>query len=159
MSFQEITALVAAWQAGAISQDTMFDLFSRRVKVIAPGRTMKKKSNCSPVRKQRSRRSRSKPPVVGGNEPQPLNRYLIYGPKIQIRKRRRKFLLKHQSLYVERDGAWLLDADGVVDKSSTRISCQTNIALANQLKRFEGIDPDAVRQLAEDKRKLEERNS
>ena len=31
-----------------------------------------------------------------------------------------------------------------------------NIALSNQLKRFEGIDPDAVRQLAEDKRKLEE---
>ena len=28
--------------------------------------------------------------------------------------------------------------------------------MTNQLKRFEGIDPDAVRQLAEDKRKLEE---
>ena len=33
---------------------------------------------------------------------------------------------------------------------------QNNITLTNQLKRFEGIDPDAVRQLAEDKRKLEE---
>ena len=31
-----------------------------------------------------------------------------------------------------------------------------NIALTNQLKRFDGIDPDAVRQLAEEKRKLEE---
>jgi hypothetical protein len=38
MSFQEITALVAAWQAGAISQDTMFNLF-RAGEVIAPGRT------------------------------------------------------------------------------------------------------------------------
>ena len=27
MSYQEISALVSAWQAGAISQDTMFDLF------------------------------------------------------------------------------------------------------------------------------------
>ena len=38
MSFQEITALVAAWQAGAISQETMLDLF-RAGEVIAPGRT------------------------------------------------------------------------------------------------------------------------
>jgi hypothetical protein len=63
---------------------------------------------------------------------------------------------EHQSLYVERDGAWLLDADGVVDKSKHEEFRANNIALANQLKRFEGIDPDAVRQLAEDKRKLEE---
>ncbi|MGH7993261.1 MAG: hypothetical protein ACREDQ_07085, partial [Limisphaerales bacterium] len=38
MSFQEIAALVAAWQAGAISQATMLDLF-RAGEVIAPGRT------------------------------------------------------------------------------------------------------------------------
>jgi hypothetical protein len=38
MSFQEITALVTAWQAGAISQATMLDLF-RAGEVIAPGRT------------------------------------------------------------------------------------------------------------------------
>jgi hypothetical protein len=38
MSALEITALVAAWQAGAISQATMFDLF-RAGEVIAPGRT------------------------------------------------------------------------------------------------------------------------
>jgi hypothetical protein len=63
---------------------------------------------------------------------------------------------EHQSLYVERDGAWLLDADGIVDKSKHEEFRANNIALANQLKRFEGIDPDAVRQLAEDKRKLEE---
>ena len=38
MTYQEITAVVSAWQAGAISQDTMFNLF-RAGEVIAPGRT------------------------------------------------------------------------------------------------------------------------
>jgi hypothetical protein len=59
-----------------------------------------------------------------------------------------------QSLYVERDGAWMLDAEGVVEKSKHEEFRTNNIALTNQLKRFEGIDPDAVRQLAEDKQKL-----
>ena len=63
---------------------------------------------------------------------------------------------EHASLYVERDGAFVLDAEGVVDKAKHEEFRQNNIALANQLKRFEGIDPDAVRQLAEEKRKLEE---
>ena len=63
---------------------------------------------------------------------------------------------EHQSFYVERDGAWLLDADGVVSQSKLDEFRQNNITLTNQLKKFEGIDPDAVRQLAEDKRKLEE---
>ncbi len=48
------------------------------------------------------------------------------------------------------------DAEGVVDKAKHEEFRANNIALANQLKRFEGIDPDAVRQLAEEKRKLEE---
>ena len=59
-----------------------------------------------------------------------------------------------QSLYVERDGAWILEAEGVVEKSKLEEFRTNNIALTNQLKRFEGIDPDAVRQLAEDKQKL-----
>jgi hypothetical protein len=63
---------------------------------------------------------------------------------------------EHQSIYVERDGAWLLDADGVVSQAKLEEFRANNIALSNQLKRFEGIDPDAVRQLADDKRKLEE---
>ncbi len=63
---------------------------------------------------------------------------------------------EHASLYVERDGAFVLDAEGVVDKVKHEEFRQNNIALANQLKRFEGIDPDAVRQLADEKRKLEE---
>lgn len=63
---------------------------------------------------------------------------------------------EHASLYVERDGAFFLDAEGVVDKAKHEEFRQNNITLANQLKRFEGIDPDAVRQLADEKRKLEE---
>ena len=38
MASEELTAVVAAWQAGAISQETMFDLF-RRGEVLPPGRT------------------------------------------------------------------------------------------------------------------------
>jgi hypothetical protein len=59
-----------------------------------------------------------------------------------------------QSLYVERDGAWTLDAEGVVEKSKHEEFRTNNIALTNQLKRFEGIDPDAVRQLAEENKSL-----
>jgi hypothetical protein len=38
MTSQEITALVAAWQAGAISQDTMLNIF-RRFEILPDGRT------------------------------------------------------------------------------------------------------------------------
>jgi hypothetical protein len=38
MASDEISAVVAAWQAGAISQKTMFDLF-RRGEVLPAGRT------------------------------------------------------------------------------------------------------------------------
>lgn len=64
------------------------------------------------------------------------------------------------ALYVERDGAWLLDAEGVVEKSKLEEFRATNVAILKERddlkKRFEGIDPDAVRQLADEKRKLEE---
>ena len=63
---------------------------------------------------------------------------------------------EQQTFYVEHDGAWLLDADGVVSQSKLDEFRQNNITLTNQLKKFEGIDPDAVRQLADEKRKLEE---
>ena len=61
---------------------------------------------------------------------------------------------EQQALYIERDGAWLLDAEGVVDKAKHEEFRTNNIALTNQLKRFEGIDPDAVRQLAEENKSL-----
>ena len=63
---------------------------------------------------------------------------------------------EHTALYVERDGAFVLDAEGVAEKAKLEEFRANNIALTNQLKRFEGIDPDAVRQLADEKRKLEE---
>jgi hypothetical protein len=62
--------------------------------------------------------------------------------------------------YVERDGAWVLDAEGAVDKAKLDEFRNNNVSLLKQLdeqkQRFEGIDPDEVRKLAEEKRKLEE---
>ena len=59
-----------------------------------------------------------------------------------------------KSFYIERDGAWLLDSERNEELR------QTNITVMKErdalLKRFEGIDPDAVRQLAAEKGRLEE---
>jgi len=64
------------------------------------------------------------------------------------------------ALYVERDGAWHLDVEGVVEKAKLEEFRATNVALLKErddLKaRFEGIDPDAVRKLEAEKRQLEE---
>ena len=63
-------------------------------------------------------------------------------------------------LYVERDGAWHLDVDLKEEKAKLDEFRANNIALTNQLaeqkKRFEGIDPEEVRKLAEEKQRLEE---
>ena len=63
-------------------------------------------------------------------------------------------------LYVERDGAWHLDADFKDERAKLAEFRTNNITLANELaeykKRFEGIDPDEVRKLAADKQRLEE---
>src|SRR5262245_22069561 len=65
-----------------------------------------------------------------------------------------------QALYVERDGELALDVEGAVDKAKHDEFRAANIALKKELedqkKRFEGIDPDEVRKLAEEKRQLEE---
>ena len=62
--------------------------------------------------------------------------------------------------YVERDGGWVLDADGAADKSKLDEFRNTNVALLkerDELKtRFEGIDPDEVRKLANEKKRLED---
>ena len=67
---------------------------------------------------------------------------------------------EHLSLYTERDGAWVLDVDGAVEKSRLDEFRNNNIALAkerDELKqRFDGIDPEQVRALAVEKQKLEE---
>ena len=59
-----------------------------------------------------------------------------------------------KSFYVERDGAWLLDSERNEELRLTNVTVMKERDAL--LKRFEGIDPEAVRQLAEDKRKLEE---
>lgn len=66
-------------------------------------------------------------------------------------------LLNH---YVERDGVFVLDVVGVTDKAQADELKKSNTDLLQQLtehqQRFEGINPDEVRKLSEDKRKLEE---
>jgi hypothetical protein len=75
-------------------------------------------------------------------------------------KTREEIPTEHAALYVERDGAFVLDADGVVEKSKLDEFRNTNVTLMrerDELKqRYEGIDPDEVRKLADEKRKLEE---
>ncbi len=67
---------------------------------------------------------------------------------------------EHLSLYVERDGAFVLDAEGATDKAKVDEFRTNNVALQNQLKelaaRYEGIDPDAVKTLLADKARLED---
>jgi hypothetical protein len=67
---------------------------------------------------------------------------------------------EHASLYVEREDAWWLDVEEAVEKSKLDEFRNTNVTLLkerDELKqRFEGIDPDEVRKLADEKRKLEE---
>jgi hypothetical protein len=62
--------------------------------------------------------------------------------------------------YVERDGAWVLDADGVADRAKLEEFRANNISLANELsafkQRFDGIDPEEVRRLGQEKTRLEE---
>jgi len=61
---------------------------------------------------------------------------------------------------VERDGAWVLEVEGQVDKSVHDEFRRNNLNQKKEIedfkKRFEGIDPDQVRKLAEEKLKLEE---
>lgn len=73
MSALEITALVAAWQAGAISQATMLDLF-RAGEVIAPGRTNDEEINLLATQKPPTTPVVVKPPAAASKSetPQPV---------------------------------------------------------------------------------------
>ena len=59
---------------------------------------------------------------------------------------------EHLPLYAEREGAWVLDVDGAVEKSKLDEFRNTNVSLIKERddlkKRYEGIDPDEVRKLA-----------
>ena len=62
--------------------------------------------------------------------------------------------------YAEREGAWVLDVDGLVEKARVDEFRTANIALRKEIEdlqaRFEGIDPEAARKLGEERRRLEE---
>jgi hypothetical protein len=63
-------------------------------------------------------------------------------------------------LYVEREGAFYLDAEGATDKAKADELRNHNIELRKQIEehkaRFDGIDPEEVRKLAGEKQRLEE---
>ena len=67
---------------------------------------------------------------------------------------------EHLPLYAERDGAWLLDVEGAVEKTKLDEFRTSNVSLLKERdelkKRYEGIDPDEVRKLTDEKRRLEE---
>jgi hypothetical protein len=62
--------------------------------------------------------------------------------------------------YEEKDGRFVLKAEGAVAKANADELRQNNIRLANELRtfqeRFDGIDPDEVRSMLEEKQKREE---
>ena len=74
--------------------------------------------------------------------------------------RREEIPAEVATLYIEREGAFMLDAEGVTEKAKADELRNHNIELRRKLEefttRFEGIDPEAARNLAEEKRKLEE---
>lgn len=67
---------------------------------------------------------------------------------------------EHAALYVEREGAFVLDAEGVTDKARVDEFRQSNVTLKKELEelraKFDGIDPEEVRKLAAEKQRLEE---
>jgi len=73
---------------------------------------------------------------------------------------RQEIPAEQSALYMEREGAFYLDVEGVTDKLKADELRAHNIELRKQIEdrdaRFEGIDPEAVRQLAAEKERLEE---
>ena len=65
-----------------------------------------------------------------------------------------------EGLYIERDGAWVLDVDGAVEKAKLDEFRSSNVALLKERdelkRRFDGIDPDEVRRLMEAQQRAEE---
>ena len=69
--------------------------------------------------------------------------------------------VESQSLYVERDGGFVLDVEGAVEKSKLEEFRTNNITLANQLaetkRRFEGIESEQVKAVAAERDALNAR--
>ena len=75
-------------------------------------------------------------------------------------QKREEIPAEHTALFVERDGAFVLDAEGATDKAKADEFRTNNVALKKQLEelaaRFNGIDPEEVKKLAAEKQRLEE---
>ena len=67
---------------------------------------------------------------------------------------------EHLGFYIERDGAFLLDVEGATDKARVDEFRTHNLTLNRQLdeltQKYEGIDPDNVKSLLEEKRRFED---
>lgn len=63
-------------------------------------------------------------------------------------------------MYAERDGVWVLEVEGAVEITKVDEFRTNNVALMKERddlkQRFDGIEPDDVRKLAEEKRRPEE---
>jgi hypothetical protein len=74
--------------------------------------------------------------------------------------KREEIPAEQAGLYVERDGVFFADIEGVTDKSKADELRSHNVELRKKLEeleaRFNGIDPDQVRQLSVEKERLEE---
>src|SRR5688500_8110941 len=64
--------------------------------------------------------------------------------------------VEHAPLYTEREGSFVLDVEGAVGREKLDEFRQNNIALANQLKAFDGIDAAKARELLKKQAELEE---
>ena len=67
---------------------------------------------------------------------------------------------EHLPLYAEREGAWVLDVDGAVEKSKLDEFRNSNVSLIKERddlkKRYEGIDPEQARAALTEKQRAEE---
>jgi hypothetical protein len=74
--------------------------------------------------------------------------------------KREEIPAEQAALYIEREGAFVLDTDGVVEKAKLDEFRNANVTLLkerDELKtRFEGIDPEEVRKVVAEKQRLEE---
>ena len=74
--------------------------------------------------------------------------------------RKEEIPAEHAAFYVERDGAFYADIEGVTEKGKADELRNHNIELRKQIEtdkaRFEGIDPEEVKQLKAEKQRLEE---
>ena len=62
------------------------------------------------------------------------------------------------SLYVEKEGVFVLDVEGAVAREKLEEFRTNNINLQNQLKAFEGVDVEKAKELLQKQKELEDAN-